>query len=225
MIVDQLEEYFMLLQTNPDIFNNDGAYFEIVLSEKIITDWQDEQKNESNNNIDIGVVYKDNYILVLRDLVKFPSGRLGPYFRIINTSDLRGGQGVAVLPIYKNKVVVLHQFRHATRKWHYEIPRGFGEPETSAKQNAEKEIQEEIGGRISQLIDLGPFNSNTGLEGTTTRLFLGYLTSLKNDNQEEGIKFHTTVEISKLEKMIADFEITDSFTIACYTRAKLLGYI
>ena len=224
-MTNKLRDYFKLLKTHPYLSKNDNALFKLILSENMIVDWIKEYKSQTSQDVNIGIVYKDDYILVLRDLVKFSSGKLGPYFRVINTADLVGGQGVAVLPIFKNKAVILFQFRHATRNWHYEIPRGFGEPNVNAEENAKKEIFEEIGGNLSRLIDLGPFNTNTGLEGTTTQLFLGYLDSISNINIDEGIESHIVIEFKILEKMIANSEITDSFTIASYTRAKLNGFL
>jgi ADP-ribose pyrophosphatase len=42
---------------------------------------------------------------------------------------------------------------------------------------------------------------------------------------QEGIENPIWVSVPELEKMIADGEITDGFTIAAYTKAKLKGLI
>jgi ADP-ribose pyrophosphatase len=47
------------------------------------------------------------------------------------------------------------------------------------------------------------------------------LTFNTSGDAQEGIQQLQTVEVEEFEKMIRDNKITDSFTIAAYTRAKL----
>ena len=79
------------------------------------------------NWADIGVLLSDPYIIVLRDLVEFPNKEKNGYFRIINRADFNSSKSVVVMPFYDGKILLLRQYRHATRSWHLEIPRGFGE--------------------------------------------------------------------------------------------------
>src|SRR5687768_4057369 len=143
-------KYQDLLHNTPGIFSNENALLKIVTDISAIKKWEIERKKQlgeeglPENWGEIGVVYEDPYILILRDLVRFPSGNLGSYFRILNSADLRGGQSTVVLPIIENKILLLKQFRHPTRKWHWEVPRGFGEPNISPEDNAKREIREEI---------------------------------------------------------------------------------
>ncbi len=218
--------YQELIKERPDLFTNQDATLLLITNPYEIEEWeklktiqlQAEKKPLEWGKI--GIVYNDPYIHVLRDLVKFPSGLLGSYFRIINTADLNGGKGSVILPIFDNKIVLLRQFRHSTRKWHWEIPRGFGEPNTTPEENAKREIFEEIKGIIAKLIDLGPYHSNTGIEGNEVELFLATLNSIGNINQDEGIESFQLFALNKIEEMIRDAEITDGFTIAAFTRAK-----
>jgi len=224
-------QYMDLYQSNPELFKNDGALLEIITDSSVIAAWKAERKATLASQGfpeewgEIGVVYEDPYIKILRDLVKFPSGRLGSYFRILNSADLKGGQATVVLPVLNGKVLLMRQFRHPTRSWHWEVPRGFGEPNTSPEENAKKELQEEVGGEIAQLIDLGRYHSNTGIEGGAVRLFLAHLKSFGEANQDEGIEFFKLMEPSEIEEMIKDSRITDGFTIAVFTRARLRGLI
>ncbi len=224
-------KYQEMIKSNPIIFSNDKALLKIITDEETIKKWEAERKSQLADSSlpeewgEIGVLYEDPYIILLRDLVEFPSGDLGSYFRIINSADLSGGQAAVVLPLIGSKVLLLRQFRHATRKWHWEVPRGFGEPHTSAENNAKKEILEEINGEISELVNLGPYNSNTGIEGANVLLFFAKLKSAGDTNQDEGIESYQLVDIDKIETMIRDAEITDGFTIAAFTRARLRGLI
>ena len=223
--------YQNLLQKNPEIFSNEDALLKIITDADAIEKWQAERKIQLREKGlpekwgEIGVVYEDPYVVLLRDLVLFPSGALGSYFRLINTADLRGGQATVILPMVENKVLLLRQFRHPTRQWHWEVPRGFGEPDTPPEVNARKEVLEEIDGEITELIDLGPYHGNTGIEGVEVELFFARLNSAGKTNQDEGIESYHLVEIDRVEKMIRDAEITDGFTIAAFTRARLRGLI
>jgi ADP-ribose diphosphatase len=224
-------DYFELLEQNDELRNNQDRIFEIILDSKTIEEWVINKREELITRGlpeewgDIGVVYQDPYILILRDLVRFPNGCLGSYFRIINSADLRGGQGTVILPVVASKILLLRQFRHPTRSKHWEVPRGFGEPDTPPEENAKKEIGEEVGGEIAELIDLGPYHSNTGIEGAIVKLYFARLSKIGEANNNEGIETYEFVEVSKFEEMIRDAEITDGFTIAAFTRARLRGLI
>jgi ADP-ribose pyrophosphatase len=229
-----LEKYEKLLNDpkfEEKLFNNDNASLVVIKDVSVIQQWIETRKKELASNgfpedwAEIGVVFEDAYITVLRDLVQFPSGRLGSYFRIVNSADLRGGQGTVVLPVIENKILLIYIYRHSIRSWCWEIPRGFGEPNTPPEENARKEIQEEVQGEVKELVDLGSYHSNTGAEANNTKLFLAKLSRADEANIDEGISQLKLVSVEELERMIRDAEITDGFTIAAYTRAKLMGLI
>ncbi len=220
-----------LLALNPMLFSNENAPLKIILNHRAVRDWESQKqaylqtKDLPSVWAEIGVVLDDPYFMVIRDLVEFPDGSRNGYSRIVGNPRHRRGPGVAVLPVLGNKVVLLHQFRHPTRSWHYEIPRGFGEPETSAAENAYKEINEELEGKIANLTELGDFHSNTGLESSVVSLFLATLESYGQPNAAEGITEVLPIEVATLEDWIRAGKITDGFTIAAYTRARLAGLL
>jgi ADP-ribose pyrophosphatase len=226
-----MNEYKKILANHPNLFSNDNALIKIIKDESQILEWVNERKmmlrtnGEPEDWASIGVILNDPYIIVLRDLVEFPGGRKGSYFRVLNQADLRGGQGVVVIAQMNKKFLLLHQFRHPTRSWGYEVPRGFGEPGVSAEQQAKDEVYEEVGGEINELIDLGIYHSNTGLEGNNVKLFYARLKSVGKPAEDEGIESLLWVSLAELEEMISSGKITDGFTIAAYTRAKLRGLI
>jgi ADP-ribose pyrophosphatase len=223
--------YSKLLKTHPNLFSNDNAFLKIIKDPKIRIKWQKSKErelaslNQPESWAQIGVVYNDPYIVVIRDLIEFPDGHIGSYFRVMNQADLNGGQGVAVLSEMEGKFLLLHQYRHPTRCWSYEAPRGFGEPGVSAEEQAKNEVREEVGGEIDELIDLGIYFSNTGLEGNKVKLFYARQKSVGQLAVDEGIDSILWVSLAELEEMIANVTITDGFTIAAYTRAKLRGLI
>jgi ADP-ribose pyrophosphatase len=122
MDANQPIDYFDLIKTQPHLFRGKGVPFEIVTGREQIQGWEAARRKELEDQhaplewSKIGVILDDPYIVVLRDLVRFPDGRLGGYFRVINRADLRGGQGAVVLPWVGGKIILLYQYRHATRQ-------------------------------------------------------------------------------------------------------------
>lgn len=226
-MMNAINEYKEILSHHPELISNKDALIKVVTDESEIQEWMDQTRTKLKAEGKpegwgiIGAVLIDPYIVVLRDLVEFPGGRRGSYFRVINQADLRGGQGVVILAQKDDRFLLLHQFRHPVRSWTYEIPRGFGEPGVNAELQARNEIREEVGGEIEELVDLGVFHSNTGLEANEVRLFYARLKSVGTPEVEEGIESLLWVSLQELEELIASGEITDGFTIAAYTRAKL----
>jgi ADP-ribose pyrophosphatase len=223
--------YDDLRKTKPSLFTNENAAIKIITDKEVIADWQRKRIKDLEEEgfpldwADIGVLFDGPYFLIVRDLVEFPDSKIWSYSRLVNRADVFGGQGVVVLPKFEGNLLLLHNFRHATRSWHYEIPRGFGEPGVASEDQAHSEIKEETGGKIGELIDLGDYFNNTGIEGNRVKLYLAELSSIGDPNTAEGIESFKLVTVSQLEGMISVGEITDGFTIAAYTRAKLRGFL
>lgn len=224
-------KYENLLLEHPELFSNENALLDIVFDQKLISEWETKKESELRQKglplewAKIGVVLDDPYNIIVRDLVQFPDGDMRGYGRSIAAATLRGGRGVVVIPEYQGKIMLLHQYRHPTRQWHYEVPRGYGEPNTPASENALKEIEEETGGKVEELISLGEFYNNTGWETASVALFYAKLSSVGEANVNEGIESFVWLTVQELEEWIANEKITDGFTIAAYTKAKLKGLI
>lgn len=218
-----LEKYFQLISSNPLLFDNEGAPLRIEKDLNQILLWESLERDvlKDSAEAEIGVVFEDSYLLGIRDLVEFPDGRKSGYTRIVNQADLKGGRGVVVLPKKEHELLLLRQYRHATRSWHYEIPRGFGEPGVSSLEQANNEIVEEIAGLVKTLIPLGRLNSNTGLEGGYVDVFLAEMERVGNPNEGEGIEAIEWFSLAEFEAMIREGKLTDAFTIGAYAMAKV----
>ena len=169
----------------------------------------------------VGIVFEDQYIQVLRDAVEFPGGHRGTYIRILS----KQGEftGVAVLPILKDKIVLLRHFRHATRAWHFEIPRGFVDKNESCDEAAIREVSEEIGVVPTKLTTIGGLHPNTGLFKEYVVLFQADIDKIGSYDEVEGIESVEVVSVLKLNKMIENGQITDSFTISALLLAQVRG--
>jgi ADP-ribose pyrophosphatase len=167
-----------------------------------------------------GVVHENPYLIVVRDAVRFPNGNLGTYIRTMPAS---GAAGAAILPILGEKIVLLRHARHATRGQHLEIPRGFGEPGVPAVEQALVELREEIEADAGIPVSLGEFHSNNGVATDCVELFIVEIHEVGRPQISEGIIAIETYHPSEVADLIRISTITDSFTIAAFTRAWLAG--
>jgi ADP-ribose pyrophosphatase len=170
-----------------------------------------------------GIFYEDPYIILLRDAVIFPDGKPGLYHRVIARHD--EPTGVAVLGRYDGKFVLLRHFRHPSRAWHLEIPRGAVGADEDPGHIAHLEISEEIGGTIRSLVRLGMLHGASALMRHSVVLVYAELESIGTPALGEGIADILLVSPTELERMIAEGAITDSFTVAAAYHARLRGLL
>lgn len=170
-----------------------------------------------------GVFYEDPYIMVLRDAVIFPDGQPGLYHRAIGRHD--GPTGVAILGKYRGDVILVRHFRHPTRAWHLEIPRGAIAGDENATQMAHVEISEEIGGTISSMTQMGLLHGASAFMRHRVVLVYAEFAAIGTPALGEGVGEIVAIAPERLEQLIRDSEITDSFTVAAAYHARLRGLL
>ena len=88
------------------------------------------------------IAYENGYITVYDDFVQFPGGQGGRYLRL----NWKAPYGVVILPRHiDGRILLIRNFRHESREWSWEVPKGFGEKELTPIQCAQKELLEETG--------------------------------------------------------------------------------
>lgn len=232
----RLSAYAALREQRPELFvNPPGAAYEILLDRAD----QDRVAREvgelavafgfPEECADIGVVYRDPYVRLVRDAVRFRSGRINTYIRFVSES---AGGGAAVLPVLDDgRIVLLHHFRHADRDWHWEIPRGFGEPGEGGAATARRELLEELGGEVTEMIRLGELSPDTGMHSGRDQLYLARLASSSFSGtpgpgaHEEGIDAFRALSPDEMRAMLAEGHIHDGFTLAAWGLATARGLL
>jgi ADP-ribose pyrophosphatase len=201
-----IQEYFNLIQRYPHIVEPKGnsslGEIEIILDKDRMT------RIEKKMGRDVGVFAKDKYWLWINDACVFPSGQEGIYARILWVKALESpASGVAVMPILPNGNIVLNcNFRHATRSWEIELPRGGVNLGESLESAARRETIEETGMVIDHLSQLGAIPPDTGLTTTVAPIFMAKVIHEQKPEQEEteAIEKILSLPLKEIKKAFVD---------------------
>ncbi|SFF51770.1 ADP-ribose pyrophosphatase [Actinacidiphila alni] len=232
----RLAAYDELRARRPELFTNpEGAAFEILLdpAEQAAVTRQTAELAAalglSDDVADIGVVHQDPYIRLVRDAVRFADGRTGTYIRIVGD---RATGGAAALPVLDDgRIVLLHHFRHADRRRHWEIPRGFGEAGEDGAATARREAGEELGCAVRESVLLGPYAADSGIGDNVNELHLvridtaAFREEPEDGARAEGISERRALDPGAFHAMLLGGEITDGYTLAAYGLAVARGLL
>ena len=148
----------------------------------------------------IGIIAQDQYWIWVRDPVVFPSGLKGTYDRILWRSSLDGPQGVAILPVFADgQIGVNLNYRHATRSWEIEVPRGTRFVGEHPEDTARRECREETGLELRILRLLGEVAPNTGMTSSIVPVYTGEVSTTKLSQPEDSEAIYKTLLFSQEE--------------------------
>ena len=173
-----------------------------------------------------GIVIEDKLHYFVRDAVRYPSGEVGTAMRIIGCTMHDGPSGVVALCSRNGNIFLRETFRHATRRWELETPRGQRETGMSAEDAARKEISEELGFRVEHIEQIGEVSGDTAILASTLSVFWAELAPGEpHDHPEDKEAFGRIVEIfpPELRTRISRCEIRDGYTLAALTFAQVAG--
>ena len=180
-----MDYYRKLMIERPELFCNEVGNAGIY----IYTEEDKIKEIKKQYHAEIGILYQDSYIMLLRDAVRHPNGENGTYIRIVYKSK---GFGVVMLPLLKKekseKIFLLKHFRHANRKEYLELPRGFAEDGVN---NVQKELLEEIGYGVESLQYLGKVAPDTGMIAGEA---LVYAVVVNPDNRKPAVRRRTSYQ-------------------------------
>ncbi len=221
-----LAAYFALMQEMPHLFENRGpGSIEILCDPAAIAAAQEAAAQARRGrgldtcDLRVGMLARDPYMIMLRDAVRFPDGSLGLYNRIVEA------RSIAVLPLLDNRPVLLRIFRHGLRDWSLEFPRGGCEAGETSEQAARREVREEIGADIDELIPLGRFTPGGSSLTIGADFFAARITATGAPDRADGIEAIAVMTVVEVEKLIRKAAIFDGFTLSIFLRARLLGIV
>lgn len=191
-------KYLQLIEQHPEVVKHPGSYMNGEI--EIVLDPAQMEAIEVLTGRDVGVVAGDKYWLWINDACIFPNGTRGVYGRICHTKTLGFKAGVAVLPVMPDGRIALNcNFRHATRSWEIELPRGGIDPGESVIESAKREVLEETGLVIEDLKYLGEICPDSGVSSAVVPLFLGMVSESKAAQQEDSEAIEEILLLTKNE--------------------------
>ena len=212
-----LQEYITLWKNRPGMFEKSDKINIVEPNEDGI---KEILQYETMYNKNIGVVYRSAYNIFVVDLIRDMEGKYSTYERLMPT--VQEG-AVVIVPLYKNKFILLNQFRHSIRESQLAFPRGYGDIDIEenvikAENNAIKEIQEELGAElINKPQKLGTVIADSGISANKVIVYIINVDKYKEKVGYEGIE---NIQLKTKEEMIDSIrngEINDGYTLAAYT--------
>lgn len=151
-----------------------------------------------------------------------------PTGKMISHTSIEHPGAAVIIPILNNgDIVLVNQYRPSLNKWLLEIPAGTMEKGEDPMLCAKRELKEETGYEALHWQNLGQITPLAGFCDEIQHLFLAKnlsepsATNLDDDELMSVI----TLSLSEIEQKIINNDITDAKTIACISKAKLLGLI
>lgn len=197
-------------------------------------------EEEAIKRVQVGVRAEDQWGAKICDAVKFPGGAFGTYVRDVSWGKLETGTvGVAILPqLEDGRFVLTRAFRHATRDWVLEIPRGGMDVGASIVNTIKGELKKEGGVELAvDPVDLGQYAPDSGILESRVPLYHAKVKITGKEIPEEteaisGLVLLTKEQLSDVlrEGKYTDsqgktYDCTDGFTQAAFNKAHNLGLI
>jgi ADP-ribose pyrophosphatase len=179
------KKYLDLVFQYPHIVSPQG---EAIKGEiQILLDPAKMEEIEKATGRDVGIVHQDAYWIWLNDACRFPSGKEGVYGRILWVGSLYSLPAVCVMPILPDGRVVLNcNFRHSTRSWEIELPRGLVDKGESLEMAAQREALEETGMVLDHIWEIGKMPTDVGSMSLVVPIFAAKVKAQEGRHHEDS---------------------------------------
>lgn len=217
-MTDRMKAYRRIVEQRPDWFvrgEDDGLKLlldaaEIETARASLADTYAEYGEDGTV---LGVLFDSPYYTILRDAVQRPDGSYGGYIRVFNAP--HRPEGVWMLPVFGEDVVLTREFRHPVRGWRWQIPRGFCDEGESGEDAARRELREEMNAEALSIRALGTIEPDSGSLGVRPRLYLAQIESFEATGlADEAIAEARRFSPEALKALIAQGDLVDGPTLS-----------
>ena len=186
------------------------------------------KENESYANKIEGVIIKNEF-----DVVGTESVSLGRFFIRCDTvrkdgksypySYIEGKDSVAILGEKDGKFIFIRQYRHSVKEELLEIPGGAVEKDEDPVETARREMLEETGYVMRNLIHVGAFYPTVGASNELCHLFYGQCGEYMGQ-QLEALEKVEVLELGcdEVEKAITDGKLMHSMALVSWLKYKMM---
>lgn len=158
---------------------------------------------------------------VVSETLELPSNRV-----VERATVYHPGAAVFIPKANDGKLILIRQYRHATRSTLLEFPAGTLKKDEDPLECAKRELIEETGFSAQTWKSLGILHPAPGFCSEVQHCFLAEkLSPLKGELDEDEIIEVEHLDIHTIERCIKSGEMTDGKSIALFTRAKLEGLV
>jgi ADP-ribose pyrophosphatase len=158
-------------------------------------------------------IYRNYWMRLREDEILRSNGQKGIY-GVVEKDD-----AAIILPIDKDRIWLVEQFRYTIQQRALELPQGgWEEANVNPEELARGELMEETGLHAAQMIPLGTMWIAYGFTKQLQHVFLatGLSEKAKNPDAEEHDLVIKNVPIAEFEQMMLDGVIRDNCTIAAW---------
>lgn len=113
-------------------------------------------------------IFKSGLVSIDKEKCEMPDGRIMPGYYTLHFPDW-----VNVVPVTKDQqIILIRQYRHATRDVHWEVPGGAAHPKEDPSHAALRELEEETGYSSTQIIKVAENYPNPALQDNKIHTYL-----------------------------------------------------
>lgn len=164
------------------------------------------------------VAYRNERYSIWEDKVIRPDGSSGKYYFVDRKPT------VVIIPLDKDKIWLVEQFRYPIKLRIWELPMGTTESNSSGLKHAKKELKEETGFKARNWKKLGYFAWASGMSNQLAYIYLATgLTPGKTEREPEEMDMKMKAfSLKQIDNMIGKSQIIDDGTISAIYHFKLL---
>lgn len=204
------QDYLSVMKNMPQLFKSSECY-DIILNEGIIASYCLATKQK------VGVVFSNDKIIIINDLVRYRSGRIGIKDRIIPISL---NQSIIVIQDSNTKeYIIFNRYSHSTR----EIKLGFYRTLISVE-NYESSIKDILNNNLNVTVNtievLTWLNSGNELINDAVNIFKCQGDTSRLAICDDSIVDFKRVSLEDMKSKIISGEIRDALTISIYYKLK-----
>lgn len=149
---------------------------------------------------------------IISDQVKV-NDRICPYDYL----DMK--EGVCILPLHEQNIVILQEYRYPIRSWQLEFPGGLIDPGELPEEAARRELLEETGYHAKKLTDLGAFYPSFGSTNEKIYLFAAICETQTDKSLDEAEVLNVNeIPLGEFRNMIDSCEFMHGAGIAAWAR-------
>lgn len=160
------------------------------------------------------IVYKTQWMTLMEDEIEYFNGNRSKY-GVVDREPF-----VLVIPIRKDEVLLVEQYRYPVDKWTLEFPQGGKDENELPVDAAKRELEEETGYKIKKIKELGHLYEAAGFAMHDFWVYVAEVDEAQRDkklDESEAGLVEKWFNLKTFKKMILNGEIEDAPSLAAFT--------